>query len=278
MYDFDHRLTLADLAPIRKPHNEVPVDETDPRFDEPLVNLKHYDIAFQSWHAIDDGSNAPYYKPIRGARQEGWLRRSIAEKLMRVNTRLAAYNAEVLILDAYRPIACQRGLWAFFYERGREETPGADEDELRAYALQYVRDPRVYDKSDARTWPIHITGASVDVVLRNRRTRAWLNMGSGFEEMTELAVADFFERQLDAGHIEADDERLWNRRLLDWAMRSENFLNDPIVYWHFDWGNQAWIKVKNALYGDAPPKAWYGHIDPPAWGVPDAALVAAQLV
>ncbi|WP_417451419.1 M15 family metallopeptidase [Kordiimonas sp.] len=276
MYDFDHRLVRADLKPIRKPHNKIPVDDKDPRYHEPLVNLRDYDVAFRSWHAIDDGTNPPYHKPIRGARQEGWLRRSIAEKLQRVNSLLAVYGAEVMILDAYRPIACQRGLWEFFYERGREENPDAGEDVLRAYALQYVRDPRVYDKENASTWPIHITGSSVDVILRDRKTMALLNMGSAFEEMNELAVADYFERELAAGRIADQDERLWNRRLLDWAMRSEGFLNDPIVYWHFDWGNQAWIKVKNALYGDAPAMAWYGHIDAPAWGVPDAALATAM--
>lgn len=276
MYDFNHRLVLADLTPIRKPHHLVPVDEENPLFAEPLANLSDYAIAFQSWHAIKDGTNPPYGKPIRGSRQEGWLRKSIAEKLVQVNKRLAAYNAELLVLDAYRPIACQQGLWEFFYERGRSENPNAGEEELRAYALQYVRDPRSYDKADARTWPIHITGASVDVILKKLHSDELLNMGSGFEEMTELAVADYFERALDMGQVEANDERLWNRRLLDWAMQQEGFLNDPIVYWHFDWGNQAWIKVKNALYANAPEKAWYGHIDPPEWGVEDASKTLMQ--
>ena len=276
MYDFNHQLPLVDLSLIRKPHNDVPVDETNPYFGEPLVNLKAYDLAFLSWHAVTDGTNAPYFKPIKGSRQEGWLRKTITEKLVRVNRRLAAFGAEILILDAYRSIECQRGLWAYFYQRGRDENPTATEDELRRYALQFVRDPRIYDPRDARTWPIHITGSSIDVILRDLGTKQWLNMGSRFEEMIPASVADYFEHQLQQGLIDKNDERLWNRRLLDWAMRSEGFLNDPIVYWHYDWGNQAWIKVKNALYGDAPEKAWYGHIDAPAWRIEDASLLAVS--
>ncbi|NOX43683.1 MAG: M15 family metallopeptidase [Gammaproteobacteria bacterium] len=274
MYDIDYKIPLVDLSPIRKPHYQIPLDDNNPLFNEPMVNIKDYDLPFISWHAVTDSSNAPYGKPIKGSRQEGWLRKSIAEKLERANHQLAPFNAELLILDAYRSIECQRGLWAFFYERGREENPAATEEDLRQYALGYVRDPRQFDQLDARTFPIHITGSSIDVTLRYRDTKQWLNMGSKFEEIVPISATDYFERQLQQGVIEETDERLWNRRLMDWALRSEDFLNDPILYWHYDWGNQIWIKVKNALYGDAPEKAWYGHIEAPAWQAEDASLLA----
>lgn len=267
MYDIDHKVKLVDLNKIRAPHYQIQVDEQSPLFNEPLVNLKHYDLPFLSWHAITDGSNLPYEKPIKGSRQEGWLRKTIAEKLERANKRLHAFEAELLILDAYRSIECQRGLWQFFYERGRAEIANASEDDLRQYALGYVRDPREFDPCDGRTFPIHITGSSIDVVLRCRRTGKWLNMGSEFEEINVISSTDYFERQLLQGLIAENDERLWNRRLLDWALHSENFLNDPLLFWHYDWGNQIWIKVKNVVDGTAPQKAWYGHIKSPKWTV-----------
>ena len=127
MYDIDHTIPLVDLQLIRAPHFHIPIDEQSPFYQEPLVNLKHYDLPFLSWHAISDGNNPPYKKPIQCSSQEGWLRKTIAEKLARANQLLAPYNAELLILDAYRPIECQRGLWTFFYERGRRELPHGDE-------------------------------------------------------------------------------------------------------------------------------------------------------
>ena len=72
-----------------------------------------------------------------------------------------------------------------------------------------------------------------------------------------------FERELIAGRIAADDRRLWNRRLIHWAMSAAGFLNDPFVFWHYDWGNQLYIKVRRALFADAPKAAWYGYIGPP---------------
>jgi D-alanyl-D-alanine dipeptidase len=90
---------------------------------------------------------------------------------------------------------------------------------LRQYALGYVRDPRNFSPLDARTFPIHITGSSIDVILRRRDNGHWLNMGSKFEEIIEISCTDYFERQLQQGAIEENDERLWNRRLMDWALR-----------------------------------------------------------
>lgn len=274
MYAIDYKIPLVDLSLIRAPHYQIPLDSQSPLFNEPLVDLKNYDLPFLSWHAITDGSNPPYGKPIQGSRQQGWLRKSIAEKLERANQLLHPFNAELLILDAYRPIECQRGLWHFFYERGRAEIPNASDEDLRKYALGYVRDPRNFDQLDARTFPIHITGASIDVTLRRSDTGQWMNMGSKFEEINAISATDYFERQLQKGLIHESDERLWNRRLMDWALRSEDFLNDPILYWHYDWGNQIWIKVKRAIYGNAPDKAWYGYIAAPQWQVEEAHLLA----
>ncbi len=266
-YALDYQIPLIDLHQTRKPHFQIPFDVESPLFNEPLVNLKDYDVPFFSWFAVTDGSNTPYCQPIPGSRPEGWLRKSVAEKLERANRRLAPFNREVIGLDAYRPIACQYGIWHFFIDQGRKKNPQASADELRQYALQYARDPHIFDPKESRNTPIHATGAAIDVVLRQRDTGQWMNMGSKFEEITEVSSTDYFERQLLQGLIDTDDERLWNRRLMHWAMTAEGFLNDPILYWHYDWGNQIWIKVNNVLNPDAPKAAWYGYIPPPQWGV-----------
>ena len=277
MYDIDYKIPIVDLTKIREPHNHIPLDRESPYFDEPLVNLNDYELPFVSWHALAGGINPPYCQPISGSRQEGWLRKTVAEKLERANARLLPFNMELLILDAYRSIECQRGLWAYFYERGRQEIPHATEEDLRLYALGYVRDPRIFDPLDARTFPIHITGSSVDVVMGRRDTGQLVDMGSRFEEMVDVSTTDYFERQLQHGLIKENDERLWNRRLMHWALKSEEFLNDPILYWHYDWGNQIWIKVKSSVYNNAPEKAWYGYAAPPEWQVEETTKVVYRM-
>ena len=263
MYGIDYRIPQVDLTEIRKPHYQIPLDQASPFFSEEMVDVRDYELGFLSWYAVDDGSNLPYGMAISGSRTDGWLRKTFAEKLARANRVLATYDAQLMILDAYRPIECQYGLWAFLWERGRQANPAASDEELRQYASRYLRDPRTFNRTDARTFPIHSTGASIDVVLCSRSTGQWLDMGSHFEEYTEVSVTDYFERQLLQGAISEDDPRLWNRRLLHWALWNEDITNDPLLYWHHDWGNQIWIKVKRAVYGSALDTAWYGYIDAP---------------
>lgn len=265
MFDKDYRVRIIDREQLAGSHHTIPVDDQDPLFHEPLVRIEPLGIAFKSWHAVKDGSNAPYFSPIEGSHQEGWLRQSVAERLVRVNRHLRPYGAELFILDAYRSLDCQKGLWKFFYERGKQENPWGGDQAWTKYALGYVRDPRDFDPLDSRTFPAHITGASVDVTLRYIDSGEILNMGSKFEEIIPVSYTDYFERQLDKGLIAPDDERLLNRRLMDWAFNQEGFLNDPILYWHYDWGNQLYVKVKRAI-NDAPPAAaWYGYVPDPDW-------------
>lgn len=263
MYDIQYQIPIADFNLVKQPHFQIPLDHQAILFDEALVKVDDYGLAFNSWYAMTDGSNAPYGQFIHGSSNEGWLRKSFAEKLARANRLLQDFGVELLILDAYRSIECQRGLWTYYWERGRTENPAASEEELRQYALRYVRDPRNFDPQDARSFGIHSTGSSADLILRYRKTGEWLNMGSKFEEYSEVSVTDYFERQLRQGAIGEEDQRLWNRRLLHWALHTEDITNDPILYWHHDWGNQIWITVKKTLYGAAPAAAWYGYVGTP---------------
>ena len=263
MYDLDYRIPLVDYQQMRLPHYQIPVDSKAPLFNEKMVDISDYGLAFSSWYAMTDGSNTPYCQYIQGSSTTGWLRKSFAEKLQRANHLLAQFSVEMLILDAYRSIDCQRGLWAFHWQRGRQINPLASDEELRQYATRYVRDPRHFNLDDARSFGIHSTGSSIDVILRHRENRQWLNMGSRFEDYSDVSVTDYFERQLQQGFIDKNDERLWNRRLLHWALNTEDVTNDPILYWHHDWGNQIWVKIKKILQRPTPEAAWYGYTSQP---------------
>jgi len=89
-------------------------------------------------------------------------------------------------------------------------------------------------------------------------------MGARFEEDIEANVGDYFERELAAGRIDESDVRLQNRRLLHWAMTREGLLNETAkVFWHYDWGNQIYVRASRAFLNDPPKAAWYGYIEPP---------------
>ena len=123
-----------------------------------------------------------------------------------------------------------------------------------------------FNENDPRTWPAHTNGAAVDLTLRDSVTRQLLDMGANFEDDSDSAASagDYFERELTDGRIDENDVRLQNRRLLNWAMTREGLLNETAkVFWHYDWGNQIYVRASRAFLPDPPKAAWYGYIESP---------------
>jgi D-alanyl-D-alanine dipeptidase len=259
--DLVHRVPIVDWE--RPSYRDVPIDIHDPRHQEPLVRLDDYGIAHHSYHARSDGNNPPYHRAVEGSRVDTWLRRSAAEQLVRVNAALREYGHELLVLDGYRPIACQRGLWAFYLARAERTIDDPTPERCRLEALCYAADPSDFAVDNPRSWSAHTTGGAVDVTLRRLDDGQIVDMGSRFEDITETSRQDHYERLLDAGAISPDDPRLWHRRLMHWAMDGHGWTNDPCVFWHYDWGSQLGVLVRRTLYGEGPTLAWYGYIEDP---------------
>jgi D-alanyl-D-alanine dipeptidase len=252
-------IPVRDTASDTGGYRAIPVNRDDRRFSEPLVRLADHGIAGESYYARTDGGNEPYCRPIRGSIRELLARATIAVKLNRVNRALAARRLELFVWDAYRPLACQQGLWDFFRERIRAIMPDASQDAASAEVRRYVADPDHFRPEDSTSWPSHATGGSVDLTLRDCRTGDLLPMGAGFDEMNEKAHTHYLEGLLQGGEIAADDVRLLNRRLLYWSMADEGFTNYAYEYWHFDYGNQMHIMTL-AEAGAPASAAWYGYV------------------
>ncbi len=262
----DHQVPITSLEMFSSSYLDIPIDKNDPRGREPLISLDSVGVAFENYYAKTDGKNPPFGRAIEGSRPDIWLRKSVAEKLARVNELLRPFEAELFVLDGHRTVACQQGLWNFFFTKAKRQNPGGSEQEHRAYARQFVVDPASFDETDSRTWQAHTNGAAVDLTLRDSVTKELLDMGADFEEDTDkdVSAGDYFERQLAAGLIDEDDLRLQNRRLLHWAMTREGLLNETAkVFWHYDWGNQSYVRASRAFLKDPPQAAWYGYIGPP---------------
>jgi D-alanyl-D-alanine dipeptidase len=263
----DHQVPITSPQMFASPYFEIPIDKNDPRGSEPLIPLESVGVAFENYYAKTDGKNPPFGRAIEGSRKDVWLRKSVAEKLARVNELLRPFEAELFVLDGHRSVACQQGLWNFFYTRAKQQNPTGSEQEHRANAMQFVVDPASFDETDSRTWQAHTNGAAVDLTLRDSVTGELLDMGASFEVDSdcEAGAGDYFERQLIAGHIDEDDVRLQNRRLLHWAMTREGLLNETArLFWHYDWGNQSYVRASRVLLQDPPRAAWYGYIKPPS--------------
>jgi D-alanyl-D-alanine dipeptidase len=149
-------------------------------------------------------------RDLYGTLDCAWLHGLAAEGLERSVAWLrdAAPGHKVLVLDALRPHRVQVQLW----------------DHLEGTGLrQYVADP-------ARG-SIHSFGMALDVTLLDAQGRE-LDMGSGFDEMSELSHPRLEAEHLARGALGAQHVR--HRQLLRDAMAAGGFNGIAYEWWHFD--------------------------------------------
>lgn len=127
-----------------------------------------------------------------------FLRKPAAEALQKVQAELKAKGLGLKIFDAYRPWSVTAKFWELVHDE------------------RYVANPT---KGSG-----HNRGISVDLTLINLKTSEELNMGTGFDNFTDTAHADF--KQLPA-------DVLQNRQTLRSAMEKQGFKVLDTEWWHF---------------------------------------------
>jgi len=206
-----------------------------------LAGDNHYNSAF----------NPPYHARIPGSIGALYVRQSVGERLQAVNSRLAGAGLELYLFDAWRPQAVQRyfhDVW--FPEWLRKRQPDLAGPALVDEVEKYWSAPTAGTSSPSP----HSTAGAVDLTLRFIGTRQPLFMGGLFDDVTEDAWTDSFERR--QRFTMSDDEACANRRLLYWVMSEAGFANNPTEWWHYSWGDQMWARLTEQ------PAAHYGPCNP----------------
>ena len=235
-------------------------------FDEKLTQPFHFShhlgkellidtsniIAGNAWYARDDGLNPPYYQKLSNY-SKIYLRKSVVEKLQKINQKLKKHSLELYLLDGWRSINTQAQLWEFFIKSAYTQSSNANKEEAEKIAAQFCSNPSLFDPQKPETSPPHATGGAVDLTLRNFKTKEHLFMGGIFDDPSEISFTRFFEdkENLNPSSIEARN----NRRIIYHLMIEEDFTPHPCEWWHFDFGNFRWAKNKKT-------KAFYGYIEP----------------
>jgi D-alanyl-D-alanine dipeptidase len=209
-------------------------------FGEAMVEARELGLKGENFYAGE--RNPPYWQKVEGATEKLLLRRSVAEKLLRVNGRAGEAGLEIFLFDAWRPRAVQ----AFFHDvwmpgELQRRNPSLSGAALMEEVERYWAAPSTSETSPAP----HATGGAVDLTLRWKDGEA-LWMGSLFDDVTALANRDRFENLPPGGFSFSDEEARANRRLLHWLMAEEGFAAHPDEWWHFSWGDQMWAALTGA--------------------------------
>ncbi len=147
-----------------------------------------------------------------------WLHVQAAAALEQVVALLRAERpgCTPLVLDALRPQRVQEQLWA-----------ALEGTELQMYLANPVRGS------------IHSYGMALDITILDEQGRE-LDMGTGFDDMTELSHPRLEDGFRAEGKLTA--RQVANRRLLRGAMQQAGFVGINTEWWHFDCGDRELVR------------------------------------
>ena len=147
-----------------------------------------------------------------------WLHVQAAEALEKVVAWLRARRpgCTPLVLDALRPQRVQQQLW-----------DALDGTDLQMYLANPVRGS------------IHSYGMALDITILDEQGRE-LDMGTGFDDMTELSHPALEDAHLAGGQLTG--QQLANRLLLREAMNHAGFVGIRTEWWHFDCGDRELVR------------------------------------
>lgn len=154
------------------------------------------------------------YNPLDCA----WLHRDAAAALERAVAWLAMRRSDhrLLVLDALRPQRVQEQLWQAL--QGTE-------------LLGYIAEPG--------RGSIHSFGMAVDITIVDAAGRE-LDMGTGFDDLSERSHPALEDRLLAAGELEM--QHVANRQLLRDAMFQAGWVGIHSEWWHFDCGDRVLVR------------------------------------
>ncbi len=237
-------------AALRPGYRDHPIDLADTRGADPVEDLRDHGIA--GANAYFTGV-APYHGAVAGAVPDLLLRRPLIARLLAVNARLAPYDLELWVFDAWRPLAVQNHFHDHWMPaRLRALHPDWDEARIASETERYWARGAV-GAIDSKSPPPHATGAAVDLTIRHV-SGADLFMGSIFDDVSEASNTDAFEPEPGGLAFSAREARA-NRRMLYWLMAEAGFANNPTEWWHFSRGDQMWARLTGAptaFYSVAP--------------------------
>ncbi|MBI4212491.1 MAG: D-alanyl-D-alanine dipeptidase [Deltaproteobacteria bacterium] len=178
-------------------------------------------------------------------RPEMYARRGVWDRIIKALDHLPSEYGFV-IWDVYRPRHVQAKLFEWMRGEIRKKYPHLSETERFDLARKYMSPPSRVGEDYC---PPHLSGGAIDLTLFDVITENECDMGTPFDDCTERAHSDHFER---AGELSADEQTIRDRRrALSSAMTVAGFVPYQYEWWHYDFGNIFWSRITHqpAVFG-----------------------------
>jgi len=275
--DFNQLIEVALLRPVpnmdglresKKGYGDLPIDTSNPLFNEPVVDIADYGLAGQAYYSRP---NAATQEPVPGAPTSLYLRKSLAETLSNINIALRNQaiitffggEVELYVEDALRPVSLQTWLHnELIPALLRKNHPEISDDEV----AERIKDIIAVPSTDPQRPSPHATGGALDIILRFKQQSTGFVDGSNVSvghvdgETSNRINPDYFEQNEPI----TDEDKLAqrNRRAYYAIMTGKAFgvdsglVNNPTEWWHWGRGDQLSAKV----HGDS--SAYYSLAEP----------------
>lgn len=213
---FLYRLGISKTIP-GKTINSIPIVDCG----EPLVNLRELPFLF-FYDCLSD-------------KKEVLARKGVAERL-EIASRLLTTGVHLKIHSAYRSRTEQIEMWNRKYEEMKKRFPHLTEEEIVAQTKRVMADPRF-------GFGGHQTGGAIDITLCDDEGSDY-DMGSRISDSGSIIITR---------SKEVSETAQQNRTLLLSAMTEAGFVNYPMEWWHYSYGDRMWAAYRNkkcALYDE----------------------------
>ena len=156
-----------------------------------------------------------------------YLRKEIIQMLVKAKS-LLPKGYTFFIYETFRPQEKQEAMFQEMSNLLKLKHPSLSLEELRKKVNIYVADPKGIGSG-------HQTGAAIDLTICDMQQNI-LNMGASYLEADdEKTVTDSKKISLEARK---------NRYLLKRVLEEVGFVNYPLEWWHFSYGEHEWAVLK----------------------------------
>jgi D-alanyl-D-alanine dipeptidase len=154
------------------------------------------------------------------------LRKSVAMKLAHAQKNLKGVN--IVICDGYRPIELQKKIYEKLYNKIKKKNPKWSEAEVEMKCSKFIA------PVSEGIIPPHSTGGAVDITLE--KSGKLIDMGT---KLGELSVKSVTNSKM------VSKKARENRKMLVRIMKKAGFINYPLEWWHWSYGDKTWAYYKN---------------------------------